>query len=97
MEHDFELYIQIRDGQPYEHPIFGENFRQVFPDVDLDNLPPDRFARFIRVEPPVLGEYEVYEGVSYQWRGDVVKDVHHVRPMNNIERAAKDRSKASSA
>ena len=40
-----ELFIQIRNGQPFEHPIFGDNFRQAFPDVDVDNLPPE-FARF---------------------------------------------------
>ena len=44
MEHtNLELYIQIRNGQPHEHPIFADNFRQAFPDVDTENLP-DTFA-----------------------------------------------------
>ena len=90
MEHtDLELYIQIRDGQPFEHPIFGDNFRQAFPDVDTDNLPTDRFAPFIRVEKPAINTYEVYEGVSYQWVDGVVKDVHEVRPMTEEETLAK--------
>ena len=90
MEHtELELYIQIRDGQPHEHPIFADNFRAAFPDVDTANLP-DTFAKFIRVDAPVPDTYEVYEGVSYQWVDGVVKDVHTVRPMTDEERAAKD-------
>jgi len=90
VEHtDLELYIQIRDGQPHEHPIFADNFRAAFPGVDTDNLP-DTFAKFIRVDAPVPDTYEVYEGVTYQWVDGVVKDVHSVRPMTDEERAAKD-------
>lgn len=86
---DIELYIQLRDGQPHEHPIFGDNFRQAFPDVDVNNLPTSRFAKFIRITQPIPGTFEVYEGVTYEWDGDIVKDVHHVRPMTEEERAAK--------
>ena len=86
---DFELYIQLRDGEPYEHPILGGNFREAFPDVDVDTLPSDRFAKFIRVAQPQIGTYEVYEGVTYEWFGDVIKDVHHVRQMTDVEREAK--------
>jgi hypothetical protein len=89
VEHiDLELYIQIRDGQPFEHPIFADNFRQAFPDVDTENLP-DTFAKFIRVDAPVLAAYEVYEGVTYQWVDGDVKDVHSVRPMTDEERTEK--------
>ena len=59
-----KLYIRIKDGQTFEHPIFEDNFREAFPDVDVDNLP-DEFAHFERVAPPTLGVYEVYEGTSY--------------------------------
>jgi hypothetical protein len=89
MEHtDLELYIQIRDGQPHEHPIFGDNFRASFPDVATANLP-DTFTKFIRVDIPAIDTYEVYEGSTYQWVDGVVKDVHHVRPMTDEEQAAK--------
>lgn len=91
MEHtDLELYIQIRDGQPYEHPIFADNFKLAFPDVNVNELPADQFAKFIRVEAPVPDTYEVYVGVTYQWADGVVKDVHSVRAMTDEERAAKD-------
>ena len=87
MEHtDLELYIQIRNGQPHEHPILGDNFRAAFPNVDTENLP-DTFAKFIRVAPPEIGTYEVYEGVTYQWVDNVVKDVYSVRQMTAKERA----------
>ena len=91
MEHtNLELYIQIRDGQPFEHPIFADNFKMAFPDVNINELPADQFAKFIRVDAPVPDTYEVYEGVTYQWVDDIVKDVHSVRPMTDEERAARD-------
>jgi hypothetical protein len=90
VEHtDLELYIQIRDGQPFEHPIFADNFKLAFPDVNVNDLPADRFAKFIRVDAPVPDTYEVYEGVTYQWFDGVVKDVHSARPMTDEERAEK--------
>ena len=90
-----ELYIRIVDGQPFEHPIFGDNFRQVFPSVDTDNLPSE-FARFERIEQPKYGIYEVFEGTTYEWFDGIIKDVHHVRAMTSEERQAKiDTVKAS--
>lgn len=83
-----ELYIQIRDGQPYEHPILGNNFREAFPHIDVNNLPPE-FARFVRIEPPRnASEFEV-DVVHYGWVNGVVQDIWTVRPMTEDERAAK--------
>jgi hypothetical protein len=83
-----ELYIRIKDGLPFEHPILGDNFRQAFPSIDTDNLPPE-FARFIRIEHPALGVYEVYVDTTYEQVGDYYVDVHNVRPMTAEEKAAK--------
>lgn len=83
-----ELFIQVKDGQPYAHPIFGDNFREVFPHIDVENLPPE-FARFIRVPAPIIGPYEVYEGLTYERSGDLFTDVHHVRQMTEAEKKAK--------
>jgi len=88
-----ELFIRIKDGQPFEHPIFGDNFRQAFPDIDVNNLPPE-FARFERVERPVLGEYEVMESETptYELVDGVYKDVWHKRDMTAEEKTAKQQA-----
>ena len=91
-----ELYIQIRDAQPFEHPIMGDNFRQAFPDIDVNNLPPEfaKFSRFVRPSRTVLpeGPYQVTE-VRYALDTDSVswKDEWYVRDMTaeeKIERIA---------
>lgn len=82
-----ELYIRLQNGQPFEHPIFGDNFRQAFPDVDIDNLP-DWAAKFERIAPPTPGIYEICES-SYGWDGEVVKDMHVLRAMTDKEKTAK--------
>lgn len=78
-----ELFIRIVDGQPFEHPILGDNFRQAFPDVDVNNLPP-QFARFIRKPRPDHSRFEK-ASVSYGWDGDVVTDVWTIEPMSAVE------------
>ena len=85
-----ELFIQIKDGQPFEHPILGDNFRQAFPNIDTNNLPPE-FAKFERVDCPVLGEYEtlVSENPTYELIDGVYKDVWHKRDMTVEERESK--------
>jgi len=42
------FYIQIKDGQPFEHPILEDNILAAFPDVDINNLPPE-LAKFKRI------------------------------------------------
>lgn len=82
------LFIQIRNGQPYEHPILADNFQQAFPHIDTNNLPPE-FAYFERVDcPRAAGVYEV-DVVSYEWVDGIVKDVWSVRPMTAEEKTAK--------
>lgn len=84
-----KLFIQIRDGKPYEHPILEDNFRMAFPDIDINNLPPE-FANFERVECNIeVGIYEVAE-VSYQFVGGIVKDVWSKRPMTDEEKIKVD-------
>jgi len=88
-----ELYIRIKDGQPFEHPIIGDNFRQAFPDVDVNNLPAE-FARFERIERPVLGVYEVMESEAptYELIDGVYKDVWRTRAMTLEEKTAKQQA-----
>jgi hypothetical protein len=81
------MFIAVKNGQPFEHPIVEENFRNAFPSLDPDNLPPE-FAIFERVAKPQV-VYEVVEGSSYGWVGGVVKDVWRVRAMTAEEKANK--------
>tara|TARA_R110002126_G_scaffold161584_1_gene309465 strand:- start:47 stop:367 length:321 start_codon:yes stop_codon:yes gene_type:complete len=81
-----ELYIRLQNGEPFEHPILGDNFRQVFPDVDANNLPPE-FARFVRVSPPKLGVYEKNQTVSYELVDGVYTDVFSCEQMTEEEKA----------
>jgi hypothetical protein len=83
------LFIRIKDGQPFEHPIMEDNFILAFPEIDLNNLPPE-FAEFIRIGPPsYVGPYERYDGVTYEWDGNKVKDVHHMYQFTEQEKLAK--------
>jgi hypothetical protein len=79
-----ELYIRVEDNKPVGNPILGDNFRQAFPAIDTTNLPPN-FARFVRVECPQVGPFEIYEGATYEKVGDVYTDIHHVRAMTPEE------------
>lgn len=81
-----ELYIRIKDGQPFEHPIIGDNLREAL-GVDTNNLPPE-FAPFVRIENTLVPNlYEVVE-VRYEWDGPIVKDVFYVREMTEEEKTA---------
>jgi hypothetical protein len=83
-------FIKIKDGQPVDHPILEQNFREAFPEINTENLPPE-FAEFIRHPQPEIGVYEVYQGVEYQWIDGKVQDVHLVREMIQSEKDEKIR------
>jgi hypothetical protein len=81
-----ELFIEMRNGAPYGHPILDSNFREVYPDIDTQNLP-SNFARFVRTAPPSnVGMFEVEES-TYQIVGDVVTDVWAIRPLEGEQYA----------
>ena len=84
-----DFFIRIRDGQPHEHPIVGDNFREAFPDIDPTNLPPE-FASFTRVDPAAttVGFYEVLLE-EYVWDGLGVRDNWRARPMTEEEHEAR--------
>lgn len=82
------LFIKVENGQAVGHPILEENFRQAFPDVDLDNLPQE-FSLFERVEQPEIKPYEIYLGSTYEKFGDVFKDVHNFKNMTSRQKTEK--------
>jgi hypothetical protein len=84
-----KLLIRLENGQPIGHPILLENFLQAFPSINLYDLPNQEFAWFERVQAPIVGVYEKNQTVTYQWVGDVVKDVWTVEPMTEAEKLEK--------
>ena len=94
------LYIQIRDGKAYQHPILEDNLLQAFPGIDLVNLP-SGFARFVRIPQPSpdvmpIGNFQIpvceYELIE---DGSAYHDKWSVREMTTSEKseATKKRTK----
>jgi len=79
------LIIQIKDGNPFEHPIILSNFISAFPNVNIDELPPE-FAWFERVPMPEVSWHQEIIGLSYKWVGNIVKDVWEVREFTTEEK-----------
>lgn len=82
------LYIRIVDNEIFEHPIVEENMITAFPDVDLNNLPPE-FCKFERIDAPILGPYEKNQLVRYVRDGDVCRDVWSCEKMTDEEKLEK--------
>jgi len=85
-----EMFIKLENGQPVNHPIMGDNFRRVFPQIDPNNPSPE-FAKFVRVNRKDVGQYKVVlSGPTYAWVGDTVQDIWETRDMTAEERADYD-------
>jgi hypothetical protein len=82
------LFIEIKDGQPYGHPLTGENLLMIYPEMTLPN---DRYMEFQLVEPPNLIQtpYKINDGVVYEIEGNVVKNNFIIRDMTAEEKADK--------
>lgn len=98
------LYIKVDENNVHiGHPRFESNMKAIYPDHDFDWGPPNGFMSFIRVEPPELGVYELFDetiggnialafshnGLSYDIVDGVYKDVWHVRNMTTEEKTEK--------
>ena len=83
-----DFFIQIKDGQPFEHPIARENMQQLFPQHDLDLTIPDNFAVFERKQPSLTGPYERVISNTYEWADGVVVDVFTKRDLTPEEKFA---------
>lgn len=79
------LYIRVKNDEAFEHPIFEENFKQAFPEIDINNLP-EGFAKFERIPAPPLGPYEKDQYVKYEKGTDgIYRDVWYTSQMSNQE------------
>ena len=80
-----QLFIRVQDGATIGNPILEDNFREAFPDVDTNNLPPE-FARFIRPEPPELKMWETREHQGYIFVDGAWTDAWVVKEMTQEEK-----------
>lgn len=80
-----ELVIKIQNGKPIDHPILLENFKQAYPNIDTNNLPSD-FAWFQRVSKPKMGPYVKNLTSSYEFDGNIVKDIWLIEEMSLEEK-----------
>jgi hypothetical protein len=81
------LYIQIKNNQPFEHPAFEENLLQAFGTV------PEHWEPFVRVQCPVPTIYQnVDEEPTYQKINGVWTDNWNLRDMTSEEKLAKQQS-----
>lgn len=87
---DYDLYIQVRDGLPINHPAYKANLIDAF-----DNVPND-WEPFIRVDNPTNSDPNlvlehptpVYRKVDGVW-----KDVWYARPKNEQDFAAEKQAR----
>jgi hypothetical protein len=84
-----KLIIRIKNGAPFEHPIFEDNFIAAFPQVDINNLNPEEFALFERKPTPEVSAYQILENVTYEPVSGIYTDVFHIRDLNENEKQAK--------
>lgn len=82
------FFIQIKDGQPVNHPALPANLVQAFGQIPTDWEP------FLRVEKPTPSTYQVFdsEEPTYQKINGVWTDVWALRDMTPEEKAAKQQS-----
>jgi hypothetical protein len=88
---DLEFLIEIKNGKPYGHPIAISNFRCLYPDIDINNLP-NNYARFNHIKRPNADEIDklypyLYfsDEPTYRWFGTIVIQDWNIRPMTKKE------------
>ncbi len=89
MSEQEDYFIRIKDGVPVGYPILGSNFRDAFPDIDVNNLPPT-FAKCIRYPYPTNVEFYQVAFTSFIWNNGVVEEIWSVRDMTQEEKDIKD-------
>ena len=83
-------FVKIVDGQIQGHPVLASNFRNAFPECDIDAGPlPEGWVRFDRPTQPELGPYELENSSVYGQVDGVWTDVWTATPMTEEEKIAK--------
>lgn len=78
------LYIQIQDEQPINHPCTEENLLQAFGSIDTT------WELFVRIDCPTPNIYQIVNEQSFYGKvNGVWTDVWSIRDMTNEEKLAK--------
>jgi hypothetical protein len=79
------LYIQIENGVPINHPALEENLLDAFGVIPVD------WERFVRVEQPIPPLYKTFDepDIVYEKVDGVWTDVWRLRDMNPEEKLIK--------
>ena len=80
-----QLYIQIKNGIAFEHPITEDNLLQAIPDINVNNPPPE-FAKFTRLECNIVCKRFEVPDVRYVKNGDAWEDGWYCREMTEVEK-----------
>ena len=84
-------YIEIKNGQPKNHPAFEDNLILAFGSV------PECWEPVVVVEAPVLSEYQVFSDpqIVYEKVNGVWVNIFQVRDMTDDEKAVVNQAKIS--
>lgn len=79
------LFIQVKNGCTVNHPAFESNLIEAFGAV------PPNWEPFVRVERPAIPLYKILDldAPKYKKINDVWTDAWVLRPMTELEKAAK--------
>jgi hypothetical protein len=89
------LFIEIKDGQPINHPLVATNLIHIHDDFDVNN-PPEKYVPFIRHPQPVdliPTAYQIVDS-TYQLSSDgtYCEDFWYVRDMTDDEKYHREQS-----
>lgn len=80
--------IQTVNGMPVGEALAFDNMKQIYYDLDYDNLP-ENFKKLIKDPRPDIGPYEKYNGTKKILEGDYVREIHVVIDMTPEEKNQK--------
>jgi hypothetical protein len=92
MDLKMNLYIQIKNGQPFDDPYLESNLYQIIENFDPNNLP-DGWAKFTRVLNPYIHDSLYHEVVLHSYTFDsntnTCTDLWTKRTLNDEELSSK--------
>lgn len=83
-----KLIIEVTDGWPYGEPWVFENAKEIYPDLDYDNLP-NGWKKFFRDEFPSAEPFKVYSHSEKIRENDYIREIHHLRNLTEQEKQEK--------